>query len=133
MKKALVLGCILGVVLSAWAADPVVCMVNVGTGAATSTALSTDGGACPWLPGSTVLQQCTVDVYARPRHGVGAADRLLLEPRPVPVLPRQHRAAHLDPRGQRERGLHLHALAAQEAVLRHAVSRAHPRAGPGLA
>lgn len=62
MKKALFLGCIIGAALSAWAVDAPVCMVNV-TSTASSTVLSADGGTCTWLPGSTVLQQCTVAVY----------------------------------------------------------------------
>lgn len=62
MKKALVVGIVLGFAVAAWAVDAPNCMVNV-TSTASSTALTADGGTCTWPAGSTVLQQCTVDVY----------------------------------------------------------------------
>ena len=49
--------------LVAWAAEPVVCAVTTSTSTASSTILSSDGGTCVWGQGSTVLMQCTTDVY----------------------------------------------------------------------
>lgn len=62
MKKALVVGFILGLAATAFAADPVVCAVTTATGAAASTSSPTTG-TCSWSPGSVILMQCTTDTY----------------------------------------------------------------------
>lgn len=71
-RKALVVGCVLGVAMSTYvyAVDVPACMVNV-TSTASSTLLSSDGGTCSWLAGSTVLQQCTVDVHVSSTRDAG--------------------------------------------------------------
>jgi hypothetical protein len=54
--------------LAAWAAEPVVCAVNVATGAATTTGTPTSG-TCTWAKGANVLMQCDVDVYVDSQSG----------------------------------------------------------------
>lgn len=64
MKKALVVGFILGLAGASFAADPVVCTVTTSTSTAATTALPTGGpGACSWGKGAVILMQCTTDVY----------------------------------------------------------------------
>lgn len=68
MKKALVVGFLIGIAFAlttpAEAADNVVCTVTTSTSTAATTALPAGGaGTCNWSKGSVILMQCTTDVY----------------------------------------------------------------------